>query len=197
MINVAALRPSEFLKLDEKLSHPGYAAEFGEGLVEYLNEVTVDGGADSDRVYVMARQLTDAKVWNHIDVNALAELLMRAPAEAVAVFMQALPANLTSAIGFRLTLDKEVRALAAKAQEEAKVVVNQTVIPVKGHWAKRTLHAGAYRVMTYPDPKLRTGKARILAWIDNTGEVVEIEPVERSPAFPKKKSRSAWTSRSR
>lgn len=194
MINVAALRPSEFLKLDEKLSHPGYAAEFGEGLVEYLNEVTVDGGADSDKVYVMARQLTDAKVWNHIDVNALAELLMRAPEEAVAVFMQALPANLTSAIGFRLT--KEVRALAATTQEEAKLVVNQAVVRVKGHWAKRTLHGGAYRV-THADPKLRTGKARILAWIGDTGEVVEIEPVERSPASPKKKSRSAWTSRSR
>lgn len=96
MIDIASLRPTDLKALDQHLSDKEFAQDFLAALVKFLNEARPDGGADSDRLFVIAVQLTNAKVWNHVDAIALAATCAAIPRDVMAVFCQGLPAQLAS-----------------------------------------------------------------------------------------------------
>ncbi|OCP17032.1 MULTISPECIES: hypothetical protein [unclassified Ensifer] len=96
MINIAALRPSDITTLDHRLSDQSFAQDFLAALAKFLTEVGPDGGADSDRIFMAAVQLTQAKAWNHFDATALRKALSSVPQDAMVIFCDGLPTTLAS-----------------------------------------------------------------------------------------------------
>lgn len=66
MVDIANMRPSMLRKLHANLADADYAEEFLASLAGYLALSVPDGGVDTDRLYVIGLQLSNAKVWDYL-----------------------------------------------------------------------------------------------------------------------------------
>ncbi|MDH4415497.1 MAG: hypothetical protein QE484_19505 [Rhizobium sp.] len=66
MVDIANMRPSMLRTLHENLADADYAEEFLASLAMYLASAAPDGGVDTDRLYVVGVQLSNANAWDHL-----------------------------------------------------------------------------------------------------------------------------------
>jgi len=91
MINVAMLKPSDIERLSEgPLSHDD-ANDILTSLRRALNELSSDGGANDDRIYMAAQMLTMAGVWEKLGAEPVARFIADAPESSMKVFIEGLP----------------------------------------------------------------------------------------------------------
>jgi hypothetical protein len=86
-MNLMALRPSQWKRLEEDLTNPVIQQDFLDGLHAYLNSVALDDGVDTDRLYVTAVKTNNAGAWTHIDHARLVALLHRVDNKVASVFL--------------------------------------------------------------------------------------------------------------
>jgi hypothetical protein len=86
-MNLMALRPSQWDRLEEELPSPFTQQVFLEGLEAYLGSVRLDDGVDTDRVYVTGVKTENAGAWQHIDHQRLLTVLKRVDVNVADVFL--------------------------------------------------------------------------------------------------------------
>ncbi|WP_037436340.1 hypothetical protein [Sinorhizobium fredii] len=144
MIHIADLRPSELKRLDERMSNPTYANEFIEALATFLKETPADGGADSDLIYTTAVKLTNAKVWNHIEISSLAKALVDVPSDAITVFSQGLPSKFAQLLIYSLQAEQISNLYLSPADVEPTIadILQAEIRGIKGLMAGGGIRAG-------------------------------------------------------
>lgn len=104
MVDIASMRPSALRKLHENLEDPNYAEDFLDSLAGYLTSAAPDGGVDSDRLYVVGLQLSNARIWERFQPE---DVMLRAGHVSSEVLL-AFTAGMPDAVA-RLFLETRVR----------------------------------------------------------------------------------------
>jgi hypothetical protein len=91
MVDIANMRPSVLRKLHENLADPDYAEEILASLASYLASAAPDGGVDSDRLYVVGLQLSNAKVWDHVKPEDVIRRAGHISSETLLTFTSGMP----------------------------------------------------------------------------------------------------------
>lgn len=108
MVDIANLRPSILRKLPENLADPAYAESILASIASYLAAAAPDGGVDSDRLYVVGLQLSNAKVWDHVKPADVMRRAGHISAEVLLTFTSGMPDAVARAF-----LETRVREAAA------------------------------------------------------------------------------------
>jgi len=111
MVDIANMRPSALRKLHENLEDPNYAEDFLKSLASYLTNAAPDGGVDSDRLYVVGLQLSNARTWERIHPLDVMRRAGHIPSEALLAFTAGMPDDVA-----RLFLETRVREDQAAEQ---------------------------------------------------------------------------------
>ncbi|NOV15441.1 hypothetical protein E5S70_04945 [Ensifer adhaerens] len=121
MINLMALRPSQWDRLEQELADPSRQDEFLEGLEYYLKNTSAEEGVDTDRIYVTAIKTENAEAWQHIAADRLFVILKSIDAEVGKIFLS----------GVSKALEAELRPQldAYHASEVAAVVKESAAEP--------------------------------------------------------------------
>jgi hypothetical protein len=68
-MNLMALKPSQWKRLEHDLISPATQQDFLEGLLAYLSSVALDDGVDTDRLYVTAVKTENVGAWSPSHIN--------------------------------------------------------------------------------------------------------------------------------
>lgn len=91
MVDIANMRPSLLRKLHENLADPDYAEEVLASLASYLASAAPDGGVDSDRLYVVGLQLSNARVWDFLQPADVMRRAGQISSEVLLTFTSGMP----------------------------------------------------------------------------------------------------------
>jgi hypothetical protein len=86
-MNLLAMRPSQWERLEQDLASPEIQQDFLDGLHAYLSSVALDDGVDTDRLYVTAVKTEGVGAWSYIDHQRLVDVLHRVDNKVASVFL--------------------------------------------------------------------------------------------------------------
>lgn len=118
MINLMALRPSQWDRLEEELASRSTQEEFLDGLESYLQSTSADGGVDTDRIYVTAVKTENAGAWQYINSDRLLAILKRVDTQVSKIFLSGVSSALEADL---------LQRLDARDPEDAVAVVEEDV----------------------------------------------------------------------
>lgn len=90
MINLMALRPSQWDRLEEELASASVQEDFLSGLQAYLGHASLEDGVDKERVYVTAVNTENVNVWNRIATDRLVNILKTVDLQVAKTFVSGL-----------------------------------------------------------------------------------------------------------
>ena len=90
MINLLALRPSEWRKIRNELLRVDRQDDFLEGMLNYLKHAVLDGGAGTDRIYTLALRIESSKVLDFIENARTLDVLKQVDYDVGKVFLSGL-----------------------------------------------------------------------------------------------------------
>lgn len=105
MIDLIAMRPSEWKEMPDRLSSESFRADLGKALAHFLRASKNDGGSGADEIYMTGIKLTNAGVWKYISAKQAANMLETADTGVSMVFLDSTPDDV------RLTIQQELNSL--------------------------------------------------------------------------------------
>jgi len=105
VIDLIAMRPSEWKDMPDRLSSESFRVELGNALSRFLRSSRNDGGSGADEIYMTGVRLTQAGVWNYFSAKQAADLLKLADTGVSSAFLDATPDDI------RLDIQEELNSL--------------------------------------------------------------------------------------
>ncbi|MGG7536155.1 hypothetical protein [Rhizobium sp. 12,4] len=124
-MNLMALRPSQWDRLEEELANPSTQEEFLAGLQYYLSQAYDDNGTDRDRIYVTAVNTENINAWDRIPADRLIKILKTVELQIAKMFASGLEAKRRESVISRLepkdsVVERPRHQTKAKPKEEKK-----------------------------------------------------------------------------
>ncbi|MDX0139339.1 hypothetical protein CN128_24575 [Sinorhizobium meliloti] len=129
MISFTNLVPEELAELRDSLTNPGEIVPFVESVKSFLQCTPIDGGADSDLIYLTGKRLARQGIWDLVPESVLASALVTIPQESVKLFLESASPDFRARV---LEGSKRVRGVR-QGRHKARV---------KSYTQKRKVHAG-------------------------------------------------------
>ncbi|MBY5387687.1 hypothetical protein [Rhizobium leguminosarum] len=125
-MNLMALRPSQWDRLEVELANPSTQEEFLAGLQYYLSQAYDDNGADRDRIYVTAVNTENVNAWDRITTDRLVTVLKTVELQIAKMFASGLEAKRRESVISRLeprdnVVERPRHQNKAKPKEEKKL----------------------------------------------------------------------------
>ncbi|RMI10058.1 hypothetical protein U8C41_23490 [Sinorhizobium meliloti] len=131
MISFTNLVPEELAELRDSLTSPGEIVPFVESVKSFLQCTPIDGGADSDLIYLTGKRLARQGIWDLVPESVLASALVTIPQESVRLFLESASPDFRARV---LEGSKRVKGLRQGRQ--------RIKVRVKSYMQKRKVHAG-------------------------------------------------------
>lgn len=93
MITFESLMPEELDELRAGVADQDGMLAFLDSVTSFLKATPVDGGADSDLIFLAGKRLARHGVWDVVPASAVATTLATVPRQSVELFLEAAPAS--------------------------------------------------------------------------------------------------------
>lgn len=107
MIDVAFIRPSDIMRLRSSKLDDKTKKEILRGIEVLLNNVTLDDGAETDRLTSSAESLSMAGVWDQIPAEELASYIVSTPRDVMRVFLTGIPRSYAEKVSYHVLQAEE------------------------------------------------------------------------------------------
>ncbi|MBX4919988.1 hypothetical protein HJA76_09730 [Rhizobium bangladeshense] len=192
MIDVANLRPSDIERLREDGISQGVKNAILEGLNRLLREVRPDGGADSDRIHMVASMLAMGDVWRRVDAKELAAAIAYANELNIKSFIEGLPERYGRDVAYHLvTTTPKTSVSSRRFAGGGDPIPGYGVAPSSAEYRfVRMTESGVAMVAIEPALDIETSGAWEINFGDRMGHRVVERPVPQ-PLKPSQKRRKS------
>ncbi|KQS95369.1 hypothetical protein [Rhizobium sp. Leaf386] len=123
MLSISNLRTSQLEDLAERIPKGECVDELVDATRRFLSNISLDGGADSDLVFMSGKRLAAVGVWNSIAPPKLAKALKGVPRETVELFLERAAAGYKYAVLDAMAVPEQQKGKAIKGKRARKWVI--------------------------------------------------------------------------